>query len=192
MWSDFDFVPLAGGSRSRRPREAPTPPFLKGPEAFILHYLRGRPWHFALLLLMVCGAAGAAVGAQYTMKLLVDAMAGPRGAHSAAWNALALLLGLIAAESVLWRLSGWLGCRTTVSIGVDMRLDLFAYLNGQPMRYFAENLAGSLGQRITSTAGNFGALTNTVVWRVVPPLLRFIRALLLFSLVDWRMMAVLA
>src|SRR5919107_1553006 len=185
MWSDFDFVPLAGGSRSRRPREAPTPPFLKGPEAFILHYLRGRPWHFAALLLMVCGAAGAAVGAQYTMKLLVDAMAGPREAHSAAWNALALLLGLIAMESVLWRLSGWLGCRTTVSIGVDMRLDLFDYLNGQPMRYFADNLAGSLGQKIPATAGNFGPLPNPGGWRVLPPVIDFLGALVVFATVDW-------
>jgi ATP-binding cassette subfamily B protein len=141
---------------------------------------------------MVMGAAGCAVASQYVMKLLVDAMAGPREANSAAWTALAILIALIAIESVLWRLSGWLGCRTTVGIGVDMRLDLFNYLNGQPMRYFAENLAGSLGQRITSTAGNFGALTNTVVWRALPPFTDFIGALIVFSLVDWRMMAVLA
>jgi ATP-binding cassette subfamily B protein len=192
MWSDFDFAPLAGGPWSRRPREAPTPPFLKGPEAFILHYLKGRPWHFLTLLLLVCCAAAAAVGAQYTMKLLVDAMAGQREVPGAAWSALSLLLTLIAAESLLWRLSGWLGCRTTVGIGVDMRLDLFDYLNGQPMRYFADNLAGSLGQRITSTAGNFGALTNTVVWRVLPPFIDFIGALVVFATVDWSMMAALA
>jgi ATP-binding cassette, subfamily B, bacterial len=55
---------------------------------------------------------------------------------------------LIAIESVLWRATGWLACRTTVGVGVDMRLELFEYLNLQPMRYFSDNLAGSLGQRI--------------------------------------------
>jgi len=88
--------------------------------------------------------------------------------------------------------SGWLGCRTTVGIGVDVRLDLFDYLSGQPMRYFADNLAGSLGQRITSTAGNFGALSNTVIWRILPPCVDFIGALIVFATVDARMMMVLA
>lgn len=169
----------------------PLPPFLQGPGAFIWHYVRGRPLHFAGLALMVIGAAACAVVVQYVMKLLVDAMAGPRDG-SAAWTALWIFIGFIAIESVLLRLSGWLGCRTTVSVGVDMRLDLFEYLNGQPMRYFAENLAGSLGHRITSTAGNFGALTNTVIWRVLPPSVDFLGALIIFALVDWRMMLALA
>ena len=177
---------------SRAGSKSPPPPFLRGPGAFILHYVRRRPLQFAALVLMVMGAAGCAVASQYVMKLLVDAMAGPREQNTAAWTALGFLIGLIAVESVLWRLSGWLGCRTTVGIGVDMRLDLFNYLNGQPMRYFAENLAGSLGQRITSTAGNFGALNNTVIWRVLPPFTDFIGALVIFALVDWRMMAALA
>jgi ATP-binding cassette subfamily B protein len=60
------------------------------------------------------------------------------------------------------------------------------------MRYFAENLAGSLGQRITSTAGNFGALTNTVIWRINPPCIDFAGALILFATVDWLMTVVLA
>jgi ATP-binding cassette subfamily B protein len=141
---------------------------------------------------MVAGAASCAVGVQYVMKLLVDAMAGPREGNAAAWWALGAFIGLIAMESILWRLSGWLGCRTTLGIGVDVRLDLFNYLNGQPMRYFAENLAGSLGQRITSTAGNFGALANTVVWRIVPPCIDFLGALVVFAIVDWRMMGALA
>jgi ATP-binding cassette subfamily B protein len=119
-------------------------------------------------------------------------MAGPKESNGSAWTILALFIGLIAVESILWRATGWLVCRTTVGIGVDMRLDLFDYLNGQPMRYFAENLAGSLGQRITSTAGNFGALTNTVVWRVLPPSIDFVGALVVFALVDGRMMAALA
>jgi ATP-binding cassette subfamily B protein len=167
------------------------PPFLRGPGAFISHYVFARLPQFALLFLMVLGAASCAVAVQYVMKLLVDAMAGPRSG-SGAWTALSIFIGLIAVESILWRLSGWLGCRATVGAGVHMRLDLFEYLNGQPMRYFANNLAGSLGQRITSTAGNFGALTNTVVWRILPPCVDFVGALIVFATVDWRMMLALA
>jgi ATP-binding cassette subfamily B protein len=199
MWTDLS-APLfsrpirrshEGRSKDNVEKTRAAPPFLQGPGAFVLHYVRARPLHFTALFIMVAGAASCAVAVQFVMKLLVDAMAGPREG-GAVWFALSLFLALIAVESLLWRLSGWLGCRTTVGIGVDMRLDLFDYLNGQPMRYFAENLAGSLGQRITSTAGNFGALTNTVVWRVMPPLIDFIGALIVFLTVDWRMMIVLA
>jgi ATP-binding cassette subfamily B protein len=157
----------------------------------VLHYVVARPWQFAALLMAVVGAAGCAVAVQYVMKLLVDGMAGPREASAAVWSALVLFVTFIAGESILWRITGWLACRTTLGVGVDMRLDLFSHLNGQPMRYFADNLAGSLGQRLTATAGNFGALTNTVVWRILPPCIEFIGALIIFLTVDWRMMLAL-
>jgi ATP-binding cassette, subfamily B, bacterial len=190
MWTDFASGPFRAAGRRRQsvpPVRTSAPPFLKGPTAFVFHYLGVRRWRFAALFAMVLGAASCAVGVQYVMKLLVDGMAGPREGNDAVWTALALFIGLIAVESVLWRLSGWLGCRTTVDIGVAARLDLFDYVNGQPMRYFAENLAGSLGQRITSTAGNFGGLVNTLVWRILPPIVDFAGAILIFATVDWRM-----
>jgi ATP-binding cassette subfamily B protein len=176
--------------KMKRPRHSVS--FVQGSWPFILHYMRGRRLHFIGLLLLVSGGAVAAVSNQYSMKLLVDALTGPHHSQTRVWIALGLFVGFIAIESALLRLSGWLGCRTTVGIGVDVRLDLFEYLGGQPMRYFTENLAGSLGQRITATAGNFGALINLIVWRIVPPCVDFIGALVIFATVDWRMMIVLS
>ncbi len=198
MWRD-DGLPFGPGGDRRRadaphlaPPDAPPSTFLQGPYRFVFHYIARRPWQFAALLLAVAGAAGCAVAVQYVMKLLVDSMAGPREASAAVWSVLVLFVTFIAGESIMWRITGWLACRTTLGVGVDMRLDLFSYLNGQPMRYFADNLAGSLGQRLTATAGNFGALTNTVVWRILPPCIEFFGALIVFLTVDWRMMLALA
>ncbi len=153
MWRDDGLSvgpkgrPPEGGPPHRAPPPAAPSAFLQGPYRFVLHYVVGRRWRFAALLLTVAGAAGCAVAVQYVMKLLVDGMAGPREASAAVWSALVMFVTFIAGESILWRVTGWLACRTTLSVGVDMRLDLFSYLNGQPMRYFADNLAGSLGQR---------------------------------------------
>ena len=170
-----------------------SPPFRRGTRAYVLHYLRGRAPAFAALLLLVTAAACCAVAVQYTMKLLVDAVAaGPRDDNPAVWWALYLFIGLIVAEGLLQRLSGWLGCRTTVALGIDVRLDLFDHLNGQPMRYFADTLAGSLGSRITTTAGSFAALATTAAWRILPPIIDFVGALIVFATVDPRMMAALA
>jgi hypothetical protein len=40
MWTDFASAPIRAANRLReRVPPAPAPPFLKGPTAFILHYL---------------------------------------------------------------------------------------------------------------------------------------------------------
>jgi ATP-binding cassette, subfamily B, bacterial len=169
-----------------------TPAYLRSPGPFILHYLASRRLSLAALALLVVGAASCGIGGQYAIKLLVDAMNAGAGLTHAIYFALGLLLTLVGIESLLWRATGWLTCRTTLALGVDLRLNLFDYLSGQSMRYFAENVAGSIGQRITSSAGNLGALTNTFVWRVLPPITDFAGAIVLFAMLDVRMVAALA
>jgi ATP-binding cassette subfamily B protein len=167
------------------------PPFLRRPSSFIAHYVRGRPWHFAGLLALVAGAAACSIGVQIGMKLLVDAMAGPERNAGDVWTPLALFIGLIAVENTLWRSAGWLGSRTIVGVGVDVRLDLFQHLSGHPVGYFADHFAGSLGNRITSTAGAVGGLISTLTWNIIPPCTDFIGALIIFTTIDWRMAAAL-
>jgi ATP-binding cassette, subfamily B, bacterial len=160
------------------------PPFLRAPLSFLAHYVRGRPWHFAGLLALVIGAAACSVGVQVGMKLLVDAMAGPERDPRAVWTPLALFIGLIATEHALWRSAGWLGSRTIVGVGVDIRLDLFEHLSGHPMGYFADHFAGSLGNRLTSTVGAVGALISTLTWNIAPPCTDFIGAVIIFTTID--------
>src|SRR5918996_3856085 len=169
------------------PQHPSVPSFLSSSLSFLAHYVRGRLWHFAGLLALVVGAMACSIGVQVGMKLLVDAMAGPQRNSAAVWAPLALFIGLIAIENGLWRTGGWLGCRTIVGVGVDVRLDLFEYLTGHPMRYFADHFAGSLGNRITSTAGAVGALISTLSWNIVPPCTDFIGAVIIFTTIDWRM-----
>ena len=169
----------------RRPRQ------LSGAAAFMAHYLGARAAAFGALLLFVTLAAACAVGAQYAMKLLVDALSGPR-ASVGVEHALMLFLGLIAAETVLWRVSGWLGARATIRSGVDIRADLFEHLSGQPMRWFQDHLAGALGHRVSAMAGHFGALCNRLTWEVTPPIVNFVGALVIFAAIDWRLAASVA
>ncbi len=167
-----------------------TEPLSAGP--FLRRYLRRWRGHVIALAALVAAAASCAVAVQYVMKLLIDVMAaGPAAGGQAVQLVLAGFLALIAMESVLWRVTGWLCCRTTIGIGLDMRIDLFDRLSGQSMRYFAENLAGSLGQRVTATAGNVGALMNTIIWRIAPPSIDFLGAVIVFATIDGWMAAAL-
>jgi len=159
------------------------------PVAFLWHYVCARPWHFGGLLLLIVGAATCAVAVQYGMKLLVDAMAQGSSNRGAAdvWFPLGLFIGLIVIENVFWRLGGWLGCRTVVASMVDIRVDLFKHLTGHPMRYFTEHFAGSLGNRISALGQAAGAIYGGLVWKIVPPIVDFIGAVVVLLTVDWRM-----
>ncbi len=179
------------------PAQAPSPRpaalLPSRPVAFLWHYVRVRPWHFAGLLALIVGAASCAVAVQYGMKLLVDAMAQGSTDRAAAnvWWPLGLFIGLIVVENVFWRLGGWLGCRTVVASVVDIRVDLFKHLTGHPMRYFTEHFAGSLGNRISALGAAAGAIYGGLAWKIVPPIVDFVGALVVLLTVDWRMAAAL-
>ncbi|TWA57812.1 ATP-binding cassette subfamily B protein [Azospirillum baldaniorum] len=157
------------------------------PGRFLLRYIRRRPWSFGGLFSVIVAAAGCAVAVQYGMKLLIDAMASPDRAAADVWTPLGLFLGFIAAENVLWRLGGWLGCRTVLATGVDMRLDLFRHLTGHSMRYFSEHLAGSLGNRIAATENAATTIFRTLTWSIVPPVTDFLGAVLVLLTIHWGM-----
>jgi ATP-binding cassette subfamily B protein len=103
------------------------------------------------------------------------------------WVALGLFIGLIAAENVLWRVGGWLGCRTIVASGVDVRLDLFQHLSGHAPRFFGEHLTGALGGRLTALAGAYGGIVSTLAWNIAPPVTDLIGAVVVLTIIDWRM-----
>jgi ATP-binding cassette subfamily B protein len=156
----------------------------QGPVQLLLALALRRRWHFAALWASIILAASFGVAAQYGMKLIVDAMAA--GQHDAIWTWLALFIGLIAAESVFWRLSGWLGCNTVVAVGIDVRLQLMDYLSGHSVDFVTRNGSGALGARITATAGATGALVATLTWKIAPPCVDFVgAAVVLLSIEPW-------
>ncbi len=176
----------AAGLPTGRAQELPLP---SRPVAFLWHYICARPWHFGGLLALIIGAASCAVAVQYGMKLLVDAMAQGSSDRASAnvWWPLGLFIGLIVTENVFWRLGGWLGCRTVVASVVDIRVDLFKHLTGHPMRYFTEHFAGSLGNRISALGAAAGSIYGGLAWKIVPPIVDFLGAVVVLFTVGWQM-----
>jgi ATP-binding cassette subfamily B protein len=172
-------------SGSRKPGRWPGLP--DRPLPFLLGYVKRRPLQFGVLFSIVVTATCCAVGAQYGMKLIVDEMATGDRHSTMIWRWLALFVGLIAVESTLWRLGGWLGCRTVVGTGVDVRLDLFRHLSGHPMQYFANHMSGALGSRVTATAGAVGGVFGSLTWHIIPPCIDFIGAIVVLFSINNRM-----
>src|SRR5579885_1081058 len=76
------------------------------PLRFLARYIRRRPISHAIILSAVLTAVGCSVATQYGVKFLVDTLSrGPKSDH--VWLAFALLVSLVAADNLLWRVAGW-------------------------------------------------------------------------------------
>jgi ATP-binding cassette subfamily B protein len=154
---------------------------------FLLRYVRLRPGLFSTVLVVIIGGAACAVGVQYAMKMLIDAMDADNRQTAAIWMPLALFIGLIATENILWRLGGVFGSKAVIATGVDLRLDLFEHLTGHPMRYFNQHFSGALGNRVTTAAAATGGLFGTLIWSVIPPITDFLGAVIVLTTIRWPM-----
>ena len=158
---------------------------------FLIRYLSLRPWHFGAMFLLIVGAASCAVAVQYGMKMLVDVMTLGDRRSEHVWFPFFLFLGLIVVENLFWRLGGWLGCRTVVASCADLRVDLFNHLTGHPMRYFAQHFSGSLANRISSAGAAAGSIYGGLAWKIIPPCVDFLGAVVVLYTVKVAMANVL-
>ena len=166
---------------------APASPIPDRALPFLLRYVRMRPGLFGTVLLVIVGGASCAVGVQYAMKMLIDAMDADNRQTAAIWMPLILFIGLIAMENIMWRLGGFFGSKAVIKTGVDLRLDLFEHLTGHPMRYFNQHFSGALGNRVTTAATATGGLFSTLIWNVIPPITDFLGAVVVLSIIRWPM-----
>jgi ATP-binding cassette, subfamily B, bacterial len=112
----------------------------KHPIAFVLRFVYRRWAAHAAILATVLAAVGCLVGTQYGIKLLVDTMMHPgtEGGAADVRPAFGLLVALVAADSVLWRLARLIAHSAFVGVTGDLRRDLFRHLTGHAPGYFAQ------------------------------------------------------
>jgi ATP-binding cassette subfamily B protein len=159
------------------------------PFPFVLRYLRGRLASHLLILACVLGAVACSVGTQYGVKFLVDCLsAGPAHANGV-WLAFVILISLIAADNLLWRVASWTASFTFVRVTGDLRRDMFRHLTGHAPSYFSDRLPGMLTSRITATSNAIFTVENMFVWNVLPPCIATIAAIALIATVSTTMAA---
>src|SRR5437868_12516594 len=125
---------MGGTTESGGPMDE-APGYVDRPFAFIFRYVRLRPISHAVILAAVLAAVGCSVTTQYGVKYLVDTLAAGPAAAQGIWLAFLLLVGLIVADNLLWRLAGWIGSFAFVQVSGDVRRDLFRHLTGHSPTY---------------------------------------------------------
>ena len=163
--------------------------FADRPIAFFVRYVRAHRLAHAVILSAVALAVLCSVVTQYGVKFLVDTLSQPNPRSGMAWLAFAILVSLIAADNLLWRLASWVGSSTFVAVTGDVRRDLFRHLTGHAPSYFATRSPGTLTSRITATSNALFTVENMLVWNVLPPCIATVCAIALVATVSWGMAA---
>src|ERR1700735_2726608 len=158
---------------------------------FLGRYVRRRIFSHAIVLGAVLAAVICAVGSQYAVKNLVGVLVTKGPAAYTLWSAVAVLLGLVAGDNLLWRLAGWVSTYAFVAVGGDIRLDLFNHLSGQGTRYFIERFPGALAGRITAAANAAWTIENSLTWTTIPPGAAVIGSIVVLGTINWHLTAVL-
>jgi ATP-binding cassette subfamily B protein len=157
--------------------------YARRPLAFMFRYIRLRAGAHTLILTAVVAAVACSVGTQYGVKFLVDTLSGNQVGNEV-WVAFLLLVSLIAADNLLWRLASWVANFTFVGVTGDLRRDLFRHLTGHSPSYFADRLPGTLTSRLTATSNAVFTVENMSMWNVLPPCAATVAAILFVQTIS--------
>ncbi|MDQ8729745.1 ABC transporter ATP-binding protein [Bradyrhizobium sp. LHD-71] len=158
------------------------------PLAYLFHYVAQRPVSHAVIFCAVVVAVACSVSTQYGIKLLVDTLTTQL---SSPWGAFAILVSLIAADNLSWRLASLVASYTFVQVTGDVRRDLFRHLTMHSPSFFSDRLPAVLTSRITATSNAAFTIENMFVWNVLPPCLASVGAILFLASVNLAMAATL-
>jgi ATP-binding cassette subfamily B protein len=158
------------------------------PVAYLFHYIAQRPIAHGVILCAVIAAVGCSVSTQYGIKLLVDTLT--TQLHSP-WTAFGVLVSLIAADNLSWRLASWVASYTFVQVTGDVRRDLFRHLTLHAPSFFSERMPAVLTSRITATSNAAFTIENMLMWNVLPPCLASAGAIIFLAGVNLAMAATL-
>lgn len=154
------------------------------PVAFFWRYIRGRLLGHSVIVTAVTLAVVCSTLTQYGVKLLVDTLSTATHATAAVWQAFGILVGLIAADNLLWRLASWVANGTFVAVTGDVRRDLFRHLTGHAPGYFSARSPGSLTSRVATASNALFTVENMLVWNVMPPCMATIWSILFVGTVS--------
>ena len=167
--------------------------YAERPGAFVGRYLRRRWLPHLVILISVLGAVGFSVSTDYALKGVVDALTkGPGPGNTAIWSALALLVGFIAVDNMLWRVAALTGAFTFVGVTGDIRRDLFMHMTGHSPTFFSDRQPGTLASRITATSNAIFTVENMFVFNVMPPTVAAFGSIAYIATVSLTMAGILA
>jgi ATP-binding cassette subfamily B protein len=166
-----------GAPRARRRRVQKLEHYVDKPLLLLMHFISRHPFAHVFVLLGIVAAVGCSLAAQFAIKDLIDALSGGHQHRGAVVTAYLVIVVLLFADNLFWRVAGRISVRTFVTVTGDVRRQLFGYLLGHSSTYFSDLRPGTLAGRVSATANAVFAIENTCAWTALPPLLSVLGAI---------------
>jgi ATP-binding cassette subfamily B protein len=163
----------------------------QGAFRFLGRYVRRRFFSHSVVVAAMLAAVLCNVASQYAVKHLVDVLSTHAPPPAVLWGAVAVLLGLVAGDNILWRVAGWASTHAFVAVGGDIRMELFDHLSGHGTRYFVDQFPGALAGRITAAANAAWLIESSLTWNTIPPGVAVIASIFVLGTINWHLTAVL-
>ncbi|WP_035514838.1 ABC transporter ATP-binding protein [Paraburkholderia nodosa] len=158
--------------------------YARKPIRLLLRYVRAHPYGHLLILSSIVAAVACSLGAQFATKNLIDALPAGHAHPARVVEAFLIIVALLFADNLFWRLAGLASVRTFVAVTGEVRRELFGYLTGHSPAYFSNVQPGTLASRISATANAIFTIENTSAWSAIPTFLSILGSVVLIGWVS--------
>ncbi|CAE6865566.1 ATM1-type heavy metal exporter [Paraburkholderia aspalathi] len=179
---DTDMSRAGRVRRRRRTREIAR--YAGKPIRLLWRYVGRRKLAHAIVLASVLAAVGCALASQYGLRNLIDALPAGRAHPATVIRAFLVLVVLVFADNLFWRVGGWFAARAFVAVTGDIRQEMFGYLTTHSPGFFADRQPGVLSSRVSATANAVYVIENTIAWTALPPCLTIAGAIAVVAAVS--------
>ncbi|MFM0736439.1 ABC transporter ATP-binding protein [Paraburkholderia xenovorans] len=168
--------------RRRRSREISR--YAGKPVRLLWRYIGRRKLAHGVVMASVLIAVGCALASQYGIRNLIDALPNGRTHPATVIRAFTILVVLILADNLFWRIGGWVAARAFVAVTGDIRNEMFSYLSAHAPVFFSDKQPGVLSSRVSAMANAVYTVENTVAWTALPPCLTVVGSIAMVGIVS--------
>jgi ATP-binding cassette subfamily B protein len=155
---------------------------------FFRYFIRKQKWLFILAQLFALAWTLDNLAWPYIMKILIDKITAYTGDGLSVWSYLSLpiLLGvsLWVSVEIFYRGAGILMAFGIPKLEADVRLSMFDYVQKHSYRYFSDNFAGAISNKISDMTQSFTRIIQSLIFLFVPATLALLLSTLFFATVS--------
>jgi ATP-binding cassette, subfamily B, bacterial len=141
-------------------------------------------WGLAVLLIVTVGDSVITVANPLLLRILIDnGILRRRAEIVLAVGVVVALLALV--DSLLLLVQGWKSASIGQGLTYDLRMQVFAHVQDQPIAFFARTQTGSLVSRLNTDVVSAQQAITTLLSSVVSSLLSIVLILIAMVLLDW-------
>ncbi|MER6079116.1 ABC transporter ATP-binding protein [Streptomyces sp. NPDC001833] len=157
----------------------------KGTVRRILPYTRNYRWSLLVLMLTTVVNAGIAVATPLMLKMIIDDGIEPRDRSVVIWLCLAVA-GLALVDALAVYVQSWCSGRIGEGIVYELRTQVFAHVQDQPLAFFTRAQTGALVSRLNTDVIGARQAVTTLLSQSVSTLLTLVLVLGAMFYLSWQ------